>query len=421
MRLWDRDAWIELLQVFLRNPFRTFLSGLGVGWGLFMILITVAASNGLENGVKGNLGGRVRNSMFMWTQGTSIPYGGYRQGRYFELDTADVRWLEERVQSITLIAPRNQLGGYRGGNNVSHGLKSGGFSIYGDIPEYPEIDPIRMRSGRYLNANDLSQNRKVAVIGEEVRKGLFDADENPLGESIRINGVNFQVIGVYGSIRTGEDAEESENSIFIPFTTFGRAFNFGDRVGWLSMMFADDVHADTAATEVIDLLKARKSVHPDDQRAFGWWSMATEFEEIEEVFGALHLVSIVFGGLALLAGIIGIVNIMLITVKERTRELGIRRALGATAGVVILNIIGETVVLTLFAGLAGAIFGVWTIEGLAWALESMPDNGTFSNPSVRFELVLKTLLTMIAMGAVAGVLPAVRAVSIRPVEAIRTE
>jgi putative ABC transport system permease protein len=421
MRALDRDSWMELLQVFLRNPFRTFLSGLGVGWGLFMILITVAASSGLENGVKADIGDRARNSMFLWTQGTSMPYAGYRQGRYFEIDTSDVAWLQEQAKSITVVAPRNQLGGWRGANNVSHGLKSGAFNIYGDIPEYQDIEPVIIRSGRYLNQADLDAERKVAVIGERVRDILFESGEEALGEPVTINGVNFQVVGVYGTLRTGEDAEDAANSIFVPFSTFGRAFHRGDEVGWLSLLIDERINADTAAAEVVSLLKARKSVHPDDERAFGWWSMATEFEEIESVFEALRWVSFVFGGLALVAGVIGIVNIMLITVKERTKELGIRRALGATPGEIVRSIIGETLLLTFFAGLTGAIVGVWLIEGVSSMLADMPDTGSFRNPEVSFEIVTQTLFTMMFMGALAGILPAVRAVSIRPVEAIRTE
>ena len=421
MRALDRDSWMELLQVFLRNPFRTFLSGLGVGWGLFMILITVAASSGLENGVKADIGDRARNSMFLWTQGTSMPYAGYRQGRYFEIDTSDVAWLQEQAKSITVVAPRNQLGGWRGANNVSHGLKSGAFNIYGDIPEYQDIEPVLIRSGRYLNQADLDAERKVAVIGERVRDILFEPGEEALGEPVTINGVNFQVVGVYGTLRTGEDAEDAANSIFVPFSTFGRAFHRGDEVGWLSLLIDERINADTAAAEVVSLLKARKSVHPDDERAFGWWSMATEFEEIESVFEALRWVSFVFGGLALVAGVIGIVNIMLITVKERTKELGIRRALGATPGEIVRSIIGETLLLTFFAGLTGAIAGVWLIEGVSSMLADMPDTGSFRNPEVSFEIVTQTLFTMMFMGALAGILPAFRAVSIRPVEAIRTE
>ena len=260
------------------------------------------------------------------------------------------------------------------------------------------------------------------MIGERVRDILFTKAESPIGGSIRINGVNFTVVGVFSSMRSGEDAEEDLQSIRIPFTAFNQAFHKGDEVGWLCLLF-DEVHADSAAAEIMSVLKARLSIHPNDNRAFGHWTVAREFEEIQSVFSAIRWVSFVFGGLALLAGIIGIMNIMLITVGERTNELGIRRALGATPGVVVRQIMGETLLLTTLFGLMGAILGVATIEGINALLESMPDlqGGSFRNPEVSIDIVLQSLLTMVVMGAFAGILPAFRAVSIRPVEAIRTE
>ena len=197
----------------------------------------------------------------------------------------------------------------------------------------------------------------------------------------------------------------------------------GDEVDWLCLLFNEEVHADTAAAEVMSILKARLSIHPDDNRAFGHWTVAKEFEEIQTVFRAIRGVSFVFGGLALLAGVIGIMNIMLITVRERTNELGIRRALGATPAVVVRQIMGETLLLTVLFGLVGAVFGVATVEGIDYALQTMPgmEGGSFRNPEVSVDIVVQSLVTMVIMGAIAGILPAFRAVSVRPVEAIRTE
>jgi putative ABC transport system permease protein len=293
--------------------------------------------------------------------------------------------------------------------------------VYGDVPDFIQMEPLIIRQGRYLNQNDLDEYRKVAVIGERVAELLFAPGEPVLGGQIEVAGVFFTVIGVYGSPLTGEDAEESEESIFTPFTTFNRAFQFGDEIGWLSLLFDDKYHADSAAAEVISLLKARLHVHPDDQRAFGFWTTAEEFEEVESVFGAFRIISFVFGGLALFAGAIGIVNIMLITVKERTKELGIRRALGATPTTVVRQIIGETLFLTLLSGLTGMVVGVTTLEGLNSFLKQLGDAGSFRNPEVSLEVVLTALLVLLIMGVFAGILPALRAVSIRPVEAIRTE
>ncbi len=420
MRWWERDPWIELAQVLLRNPFRTFLSSLGVGWGLFMILITVGASNGLEEGVKSDMGNRVKNSAFLWGESTSIPYKGYPRGRRVELTTPDVEYLVENATTLEAVAPRNQLGGWRGGNNVTHGLKTAACGVYGDMPVYKDIDPIVIMEGRYINQRDLDERRKVAVIGKRVRQLLFDRDEDVLGTHIQIQGVTFTVVGVYKSQQTGEDAEEAENSIFTPYTTFNHAFYMGDKVGWLSLLIKEDVPGDTAVAEVLRLLKAQKSVHPDDPRGFGHWSMAEMHEEMSTVFGAFRWVSFVFGGLALFAGVIGIMNIMLITIKERTRELGVRRALGATPANIVAQIMVETLTLTVLAGLVGGILGVFALEALDAFLVNAEDNGIFRHPHVTLDVLVTALSTMTLLGIFAGVLPALRALRIQPVEALRT-
>ena len=420
MRWWERDPWIELAQVLLRNPFRTFLSSLGVGWGLFMILITVGASNGLEEGVKSDMGNRVKNSAFIWGMSTSRPYKGYARGRSVELNSSDVAYLQENATMLEAVAPRNQLGGWRGGNNVSHGLKTAACGVYGDMPVYKDIDPIVIQQGRYINQRDLDEKRKVAVIGKRVRQLLFDKDEQVLGSNVQVQGVNFTVVGVFRSQQTGEDAEESENNIFTPYTTFNKAFNMGDRVGWLSVLIREDASGEDALDEVLSLLKARLSIHPDDRRAFGNWSMAERHEEMTTVFSAFRWVSFVFGGLALFAGVIGIMNIMLITIKERTRELGVRRALGATPANIVVQIMVETLTLTVLAGLTGGVFGVFALESLDTYLVHSENNGIFRHPHVTLDVLVTALAIMTVLGACAGVLPALRALRIQPVEALRT-
>lgn len=422
-RFFDRDHFLELIQILVQKPLRTALSGLGVGWGLFMIILTIGSANGLENGVSQDLGDSARNSMFMWTQSTSMPYKGFQRGRNVDLTISDVEYLKANSQTLVATAPQNQLGGWRGSNNVTRGIKTGAFTVFGEYPEQRLIEAKPIQSGRHINNRDISDRRKIAVIGKRVQDILFAKDENPIGNSIRINGVHFAVVGVFGSMRDGEDAEEDLQSILIPFSTFNQAFHYGDEVGWLCLLFDENVHADSAATEVMAVLKSRLSIHPDDNRAFGHWTVAEEYEQIQSVFGAIRWVSFFFGGLALLAGIIGIMNIMLITVRERTNELGVRRALGASPGMIVRQIMGETLFLTSLFGVIGAVLGVATIEGVDAILLSSPgmDGGSFRNPEVSVDIVLKSLAIMVVMGAVAGILPAIRAVSIRPVEAIRTE
>jgi putative ABC transport system permease protein len=422
-RFFDRDHFLELIQILIQRPLRTALSGLGVGWGLFMIIITIGSANGLENGVSQDLGDAAKNSMFMWTQSTSLPYKGFKRGRNVDLNLSDVEYLKANSQTLVAIAPQNELGGWRGSNNVTRGIKTGAFTVFGEYPEQRLIEAKPIVTGRHINNLDIAERRKIAVIGKRVRDILFSTNEDPIGGSIRINGVNFVVVGVFGSLRDGEDAEEDLQSVLIPFSTFNQSFNYGDEVSWLCLLFDENVHADSAASEVMSVLKSRLSIHPQDDRAFGHWTVAEEYEQIQSVFGAIRWVSFVFGGLALLAGIIGIMNIMLITVRERTNELGVRRAMGASPGMIVRQIMGETLFLTSLFGVIGAVLGVATIEGIDTLLQSSPsiDGGSFRNPEVSLDIVIKSLVIMVFMGAVAGILPALRAVSIRPVEAIRTE
>ena len=418
--MFDKDKWIEIIQVILRNPFRAILSGIGITWGIFMLIITISSANGLENGAKTNMANRAANSMFLWTQQTSMAYNGFKEGRGFNLNNSDVEYLRDNVSTVKLVSPRIQLGGYNGSNNVTRGVNTGAFNIYGDTPDYITIEPNDVYKGRYINDFDIEEGRKVCVIGRRVYNVLFPDEEDPIGEYIRINGVNFMVIGVYRSYRKGEDAEEATQSIFTPISTFQKAFHFGDYVGWLSILIDDEVSAAIASEDVVAALKSRKGVHPDDPRAFGFWTMAEEVEQLDTLFSGMRLVAFVFGGLVFIAGVVGIINIMLITVKERTKEIGVRRSLGATPGSIIQQIISETVFLTLLAGLVGLIFGVGIVELLAYALKDAED-AMFLNPYIKFNTISSALVIMIIMGVIAGLLPAMRAISIKPVDAIRTE
>lgn len=416
----DRDNWIEILQVILRNPFRALLASIGVAWGIMMLILMVGAGNGLENGVKQNMAGMATNSMFMWTQSTSKAYKGFQPSRRFELNNSDVEYLKQNVPEIGVLSPRCQGGGYRGSNNVSHGTKTGAFNVYGDYPEYIQIEKVIITGGRYLNHADMDDKRKICVIGEEVRNVLFGEHTDPLGDYITINGVNFRVVGTFKPIKSGEDAMEDLQTIFIPFSTFQGVYHWGDTVGWLSMMSADGVSVQEMEDKVLQLLKVRKSVHPDDPRAFGHWNLQTEMDEMNLVFGAFDIVGFAIGLLVLFAGIIGIINIMLITVKERTNEFGIRRSLGASPRMVIIQVIKETLLLTSIAGLVGMMVGIGLLELLNYFLTDM-ESGSFSDPGVSLALVGKALIVMIFFGAVAGLLPAMRAVSIKPVDALRAQ
>lgn len=419
----DRDQWQEIMAVLGRNKLRTALTAFGVFWGIFMMVIMLGAGKGLRNGATSEMGGWATNSMFMWTQGTSMPYKGFGRGRYFQLRNSDVEAIREQIDEIDIISPRNQLGGWRGTNNVTRGDKTGAFDLYGNYPEHHKIEIIKLVQGRFLNDGDMTEKRKIAMIGKQVYETLFLPGEDPIGEYIQVQGVNFKIIGLFKSNGADRDrGEDQERSIYVPFTTFQTAFHLGDRVGWLAMTSKPDVPASEAGEKVKALLKKRHSVHPDDPRAFGSWNMQEEFNKMTGLFVGIKGLSLIVGILTLIAGAIGVSNIMLVVVKERTKELGVRRAIGATPWTVIKQIVLESVTLTAIAGVLGVLIGVWGMEAVANVLAtSGTDAEFFKNPEVELNVVLMALVILIIAGVLAGIIPARKAVSVKPVDALRAE
>lgn len=420
--MFDRDRWQEIFEVLSKNKLRSFLTAFGVFWGIFMMVVMLASGKGLQNGVSRDFGGKVTNSMSLWTQSTSIPYKGLPRGRYIPLQIDDVEALYNNIPEAQVVCPRNKLGGWGQTNNVIRGSEVGAFSVYGDVAEYIEIQPLIMGQGRFINELDLEEKRKVCVIGEAVYDALYKFDEDPIGTSIQINGVYFTVIGLFMSRSSGEDALEETQTIFIPFTTFAQAFNQGDRVGWMSLKSAPNVSVAEMEQEVLALLKERHTIHPDDTRAFGSHNLEEEFARMNNLFLGIKGLSFFVGILTLIAGVIGVSNIMLVIVKERTKEIGVRRALGATPWSIMSQIVLESIVLTTLAGVTGLILGIWLMEGLGRALsEFNMDSGSFRNPEIGVGIALASLIILIVSGALAGLIPARRAVVIKPVDALRAD
>jgi putative ABC transport system permease protein len=419
--MFDRDKWIEIYQVLSKNAFRTTATAFGVFWGIFMLMIMLGAGQGLEKGATADFMFRATNSVAIWTRSTTKPYGGFKAGRNFEMNNSDMEFLRENIDEMDLLCPRNQLGGYRGSNNVIRGTKTGAFSIYGDYPDYIKIEPRPITRGRFINDRDIEEKRKICVIGERVYEIMFEKGEEPIGKYISVNGVAFMVVGTYASMQKGERAEEDTQTIFIPFTTFQKAFNYGDIIGWMSVTAKPGVLASELETTIKEALKTRHKIHPEDDRAFGSWNMEKEFLRMSNVFGGIRSLSWFVGILTLLAGIIGVSNIMLVIIKERTNEFGVRRAVGATPANVRTQIMLEAVILTSIAGFLGIIAGVWSLEGVNALIESQGNTGSFRNPGVDFNIVMIALGVLIVSGALAGVLPANRALNVKTIEALRAE
>lgn len=421
--MFSRDKWNEIIESLTSNWFRTILTAFGVLWGIFILVILLAAGKGLENGVKQGFGGMATNSMFMWTQTVSKPYKGLPKGRRYSFKTKDVQAIKDNVPGLQYVSPRNQLGGFGGSNNVVRGLKSGAFNVYGDYPEIIKQQPMDITSGRFINYNDINEKRKIAVIGEGVKTNMYDKEEPVLGSYIKINGVNFRVIGTYKKKSTGGgNSEEDQKEIYVPFTAFSQAFNMGDLVGWMAIT-ADDNHSITSLKSgVFDVIKKNHTIHPEDERAVGNFDLFEEYNKISGLFTALNFVAYFVGILVLLSGVIGICNIMLIVVKERTSEIGVRRALGATPWNIRGQILLESIFLTIISGMAGIILATGVLWLVNYVLASQDTSEMmFLNPSVDLVTVIIALVILVISGLLAGLIPAQNAIRIKPVDALRTE
>jgi putative ABC transport system permease protein len=387
---------------------RTFLTAFGVFWGIFMLMVMLGSGNGLSNGIESGFSDGATNSFFVWSQRPSKPYRGMLPGRELHLDMGDIAAIQQQVPEVEVICPRNQLGGWRGNNNITRGRKTGAFVVYGDYPEIARVQSVRLLAGRFLNRLDIEERRKVAVLGPRSREVLFDKDEDPLGQEIRISGVYFKVIGLFSPRRSGDDHEDDEQSLFVPFTTFKSAFNFGDRVGWFAATSREGSPASVAEEKTLALLRERHRVAPDDNRAFGHFNVEKEFAKVRGLFAGIR---------TLAAGVIGVSNIMLVIVRERTNEIGVRRAVGATPWAIMTQVVFESLVLTSIAGYLGLVAGIAAIE----ATSRLVGDGAemFKNPEVSLGAALQTLAILVLSGLLAGLFPARRAVQSTPVEALR--
>lgn len=424
--MFDRDRWQEILSALKKNKLRTVLTAFGVFWGIFMLVIMLGSGKGLENGVYNGMGGFATNSVFMWSQNTTIPYHGFKKGRWYNFNNSDTKVLRDQIPELEYIAPRLQPRFWQseGQNNVVRGLKTGAFNIFGDVPDYNKIDPVTIIKGRYINNEDIEKRRKNVVIGARVADLLFEKNENPIGEYIQIRGVYFMVVGVYKSQHNGGWAEWQETTIEMPLTTLQQVYNFGDQVGWFALTSRSDVSVSLAEEKAKTILKKRHQISPADNEAIGSENVEKQFKKISRLFFGIRALIWIVGIGTLLAGVIGVSNIMLIIVKERTKEIGIQRALGATPFNIISQIISESVFLTSIAGYIGLLLGVGIIEAINMALQKSQEAGAnvmFTRPEVDFNVAVTALIILIVCGAIAGFIPAKRAINVKPIEALRYE
>jgi len=418
--MFDIDLYREIWQAITKNKMRSTLTAFGVFWGIFMLVALSGAGNGLKNGINAQFEGFATNAAFMWTEPTTLPYKGFKKGRQWNYDNEDMKSLLYFVPEIEYLVPRLEAWKQNRENNAVFKDKYGTFKVQGDYPNLAKVEPFKMSSGRFLNEIDIKQNRKVCVIGSRVEEVLFEKGEKALGKYIRVSGVYFQVIGVTspeGNIQIGYDKKEA---IHIPFTTVQQTFNYGDIVHYFSFTAKKEFTVSDVENRIIDILKKRNDIAPEDQGAIGHINIERQFKIMSYLFIGIKALTYLVGLGTLLAGVIGISNIMLVIVKERTKEIGIKRALGATPFNIIRQILMESTLLTFTAGYVGLILGILLNEGLGAMLQGTASE-VFLNPGIDFKSGMSSLIILVIAGALAGLLPASKAVKVKPIDAIREE
>jgi putative ABC transport system permease protein len=417
--MFDIDKWKEVWATLRSNPLRTTLTALGVMWGIFMMMLMLMFAASFQSGIERQVKGMATNLLFVWGQQTTEAHDGLPPGRAVQFNTDDIQLLR-KLPAIEWLAPRLSLAGFGNTFIVSHETKVGSFNVMGDFPDFKHILAYQYAAGRFINDRDIAERRKVAVIGKAVRDQLYGPDVDPIGTYIKISGVYFEVVGLTSTLRSGQNGDRDANTINIPFSTLKSSFNQCDRVGFFAMTARPGTDGPELERQVRETLMRHHRVAPTDKLGIGSFNMFQEFGKIGDFILVLVLLGWIVGGATLLAGVVGVSNIMLITVKERTKEIGVRKALGATPYSIVSMVMKESIVLTAFAGLMGVVASVLVMALGDYALAGMT-NSPFGPPNVALETVLTAVGVLIVAGALAGIMPAAHAASIKPIEALRTE
>ena len=410
--LFDRDTWQEVYDSMSKNKLRTVITMVGVWWGILLLITLLGAARGMENSFNRAFGDFATNSVFVWGQSTSKPFKGFQEGKRVQLKLSHAKKIEENVEGIEFVVPRN-----RNQALVVRNFLSGSYSINGDYPLLDKVQKKKLLNGRFINQNDIDGKKKVAVISEDIYKQLFEKDEKAIGQYIQMNSINFTIIGV---TQNGNANMGPSSDIHIPFTTFQQIYNQGETIGWLMITGKPEYNIKQIEEDAKLLLRNLNKVHPQDKRAFGSFNLGKEFAKITGFLKGMQFLTWFVGIATLIAGVFAIGNILLITVKERTKEIGVRRALGATPFEIKRQIVVEAVFLTLIAGLFGIISGGWILIAAdnTWG---QGDDATLVNASVSIAVVFVALLLLVTLGTLIGLIPAFKATSIKPIEALREE
>ena len=411
----DIDTYKEIFTTLSRNKSRSFLTGFGVFWGVFMLLGLIGGGSGLQQLLSRNFEGFATNSVIVFAQNTTKPYAGFRKGRSWKMNYDDIERLKAQVKELDIVAPVLA----RWGANATHGDKKYSCSVKGVLPEYQGVETPKLKYGRYINAMDMQQKRKVCVIGKRVYKTLFPNGDNPLGKLIRVDSIYYRVVGVdyaHGKISVNGSSDEA---IVLPISLMREAYNYGDEVPLICGTAKPGVHVSDIMPKIRRVIAQNHQLDPTDEKGISIFNTEVMFGMVDNLFRGVNFLILLVGIGTILAGAIGVSNIMMVTVKERTNEIGIRRAIGATPRIILGQIITESIVLTISAGMGGLLFAVGILQ-LA-ELASTTDGIVTTHYQIGFWMALGAVALLSTLGVLAGLAPALRAMAIKPVDAMREE
>ena len=416
--MFSLDQWYEIMQAIRANKVRTFATAFGVFWGILMLILLLGAGQGLQNGVQQTMLLDAINSIWIVPARTSMAYQGMPAGREHLFIEEDLESVSENISGIDLMSPENRL---MGDFDVRYGNRATSFEVFGADSEYFGIkETQKIASGRTFNRLDDEESRKVALIGNRVAEIVFPDDVDPIGEYLQIKDVMFRVVGVF-NFESSAGMDQAQR-IYIPFTTFQTIFNPDRKVTLFAVTTAEGRSGKALEDDIIKFVKQRQSVHPDDNQAYFVHNQEEQHRSVSNLFLAIKIFIWMVGMGTLTAGIVGVSNIMIIIVKERTREIGVRKALGATPASVVGMILQESVFITLVAGYLGLFLGIVLLESINYALVALgADMQFFNRPEVDLRVALSALTVLVVAGALAGLVPALKAARVKPAAALRSE
>jgi putative ABC transport system permease protein len=415
MRL-DIDTYREILDTLTRNKSRSFLTGFGVFWGVFMLVALIGGGQGMKELLNQNFEGFATNSAMIWAQPTTKAYKGFRKGRMWNMEYKDVQRLKSRIPELDVVSPVL----FSNGGTAYLDDRKTIVSINGVQEDYRRVSEPKMRYGRYLNDMDVAQHRKVCVIQKKTYKDLFPGGGDPCGSFIRVDSVYYQIVGVdYSSAEGISFGGESGTTMLLPITLMQQTYNMGQNVHMIAVTGKKGVVMSTVTDRIRETIARAHTIDPEDEQGVMVFNTEVLFQMLDSLFKGVNFLIWLVGLGTLLAGAIGVSNIMMVTVRERTIEIGIRRAIGATPKMILSQIISESIVLTMVAGMSGILFTVMILQMLE--LANTEDGILAAHFQVGFWTAIFAALAIAAMGVLAGLAPAARAMSIKPVDAMRDE